>query len=80
MEEVKKEEPLKDTSWIHKGLSVRIGKYTHPESTLTFSKNAGASGSVMKIDGEYAVLYIPTNNLKGLPMQEKVPLIQCEQA
>jgi hypothetical protein len=70
----------KDVSWIKSGISVRIGSYADPASKLKFSVNVGVIGSVMKIDGDYAQLYIPTNIVKGLLPNERVPLIQCEQA
>jgi hypothetical protein len=72
--------PPRDVSWIHSGMSVRVGSYAMPESPLKFSTNVGVIGSVMKIEGDYALLYITSNIVKGLPPNEKVPLVQCEQA
>ena len=70
----------RDVSWIHPGISVRVGSYAMPESSLKFSTHVGVTGSVMKIDGDYAVLYIPSNIVKGMLPNERVPLIQCEKA
>lgn len=70
-----------DTSWVKPGMSVRVGKlskHVDPVSTLTFSKNYGASGSVIKVEGDYATIYIATNITSGKQPQERVPLIQCE--
>ena len=71
----------KDTSWVRPGISVRVGKliqYADPQSLLIFSKSDGATGSVIKLDGDYAILYIATNITQGNPPQERVPLVQCE--
>jgi hypothetical protein len=80
----KKEEVFmiqKDTSWIRPGISIRVGKltqYADPTSLLIFSKSDGATGSVINIDGDYAIIYIATNITCGKPPQERVPLVQCE--
>jgi hypothetical protein len=71
----------KDTSWIRPGISIRIGKlsqYTDPTNLLIFSKSDGAVGSVIKIDGDYAIIYLASNITHGKPPQERVPLVQCE--
>jgi hypothetical protein len=67
-----------DVSWVQPGVNVRIGQ--HVQSDLNFSRNEGASGSVIRLDGDYAVVYIPTNITKGMPPEERVPLAQCEHA
>jgi len=71
----------KDTAWVRPGMSVRVAKISHcsdPTNTLVFSKDEGAVGSVMKVEADYATLYIANNIVKGKPANQKVPLIQCE--
>jgi hypothetical protein len=71
----------KDTSWIRPGISIRVGKlnqYTDPTNLLIFSKSDGAVGSVIKIEDDYAVIYLASNITHGKSPQERVPMVQCE--
>jgi hypothetical protein len=68
-----------DFSWIRPGITIKVGKMEQgPDTAFVLSRSCGEQGSIMRIEGDYATVYIPTNITKGRPPQERVPLIQCE--